>query len=50
MPITAKNWPGHSVERQEIAMEQASKMQELLEANTRLTEQVNQLTQEFTNA
>lgn len=36
-----------SVERQEIAMEQASKMQQLLEANTRLTEQVNQLTREI---
>lgn len=36
-----------SVERQEIAMEQASKMQELLEANTRLTEHVNQLTEEI---
>jgi uncharacterized membrane protein len=36
-----------SVERQEIAMEQASTMQKLLEANTRLTEQVNQLTREI---
>jgi uncharacterized membrane protein len=36
-----------SVERQEIAMQQALNMQNLLEANTRLTEQVNQLTQEI---
>jgi len=36
-----------SVERQEIAMEQTANMQKLLEANTRLTEQVNQLTREI---
>jgi uncharacterized membrane protein len=36
-----------SVERQEIAIEQAAKLQELLEANTRLTEQVNRLTTEI---
>jgi len=36
-----------SVDRQEIAIQQAVKMQELLEANTRLTEQVNQLTKEI---
>jgi len=36
-----------SVERQEIAIQQTARMQELLEANTRLTEQVNQLTREI---
>jgi uncharacterized membrane protein len=36
-----------SVERQEIAIQQTAKMQELLEANTRLTEQVNSLTKEI---
>ena len=36
-----------SVERQDIAIRQSHRMQDLLEANTRLTEQVNQLTQEI---
>jgi uncharacterized membrane protein len=36
-----------SVARQEIAIRQATRMHELLESNTRLTEQVNQLTREI---
>jgi uncharacterized membrane protein len=36
-----------SVERQEIAIDQTAKLEELLEANTRLTEQVNRLTTEI---
>lgn len=36
-----------SLDRQEIAIQQSGKMHELLEANTRLTEQVNQLTREI---
>ena len=36
-----------SVERQEIATAQGARLQELLEANTRLTEQVERLTEEI---
>ena len=36
-----------SADRQKIAIEQAAKMQQLLELNTKLTEQVNQLTNEI---
>lgn len=36
-----------SVERQEIALEETSRLQELLEANMRLTEEVQRLTQEI---
>lgn len=36
-----------SVDRQEIALEQPSKMHQLLEANTSLTEQVERLTREI---
>lgn len=36
-----------SEERQKIAIEQSARMQELLELNTKLTEQVNQLTKEI---
>jgi len=36
-----------NIERQDIALEQASKLQELLEANTTLTEQVERLTREI---
>lgn len=36
-----------SVERQDIAISQAAAMQDLLEANTRLTEEVERLTREI---
>ena len=36
-----------STERQELAVQQTAKLHELLDANTRLTEQVNQLTREI---
>ncbi len=36
-----------NVARQDIAIQQASKMHELLEANTNLTEQVERLTREI---
>ena len=36
-----------AVDRQEIALQQAVQLQELLEANTRLTEQVERLTKEI---
>jgi len=36
-----------AVERQEIATAQGARLQELLEANTRLTEQVERLTEEI---
>ena len=36
-----------AVDRQEIAMRQSTKLEELLEANTRLTEEVNRLTHEI---
>ncbi|HEY6627845.1 MAG TPA: DUF1003 domain-containing protein [Acidimicrobiia bacterium] len=36
-----------NVERQDIALNQSTKMQELLEANTSLTEQVERLTREI---
>jgi uncharacterized membrane protein len=36
-----------SIERQEIASTQGARLQELLEANTRLTEQVERLTEEI---
>ncbi len=36
-----------SEERQQIALRQATKMQDLLEVNTRLTEQINRLTAEI---
>lgn len=36
-----------AVDRQEIALRQATKMEQLLEANTRLTEEVNRLTREI---
>lgn len=36
-----------AVDRQEIAMRQSAEMEDLLEANTRLTEEVNRLTREI---
>jgi len=44
-PLRAK--PGAAVEREEIAATQLAMLRELLEANTRLTEQVAQLTSQI---
>jgi len=47
-PLRAK--PGAAVEREEISATQMATLRELLEANTRLTEQVAQLTSQIHTA